>query len=101
MGSSVEHLHIHWVLIALLCGVFYLIFDALRSFALQLSPGASTPLELTFNNPNQQALKIEQLRVGRELRRGLPAAGGVRAEAGALREPLVRVCAGCSTARTW
>ncbi|HEX6087050.1 MAG TPA: hemolysin family protein [Thermoanaerobaculia bacterium] len=38
MGSSVEHLHIHWVLIALLCGVFYLIFDALRSFALQLSP---------------------------------------------------------------
>ena len=38
MGSSVEHLHVHWVLIALLCGVFYLIFDALRSFALQLSP---------------------------------------------------------------
>ncbi|HYC90441.1 MAG TPA: hemolysin family protein [Thermoanaerobaculia bacterium] len=38
MGSSVEHLHIHWVLIALLCGVLYLIFDALRSFALQLSP---------------------------------------------------------------
>ena len=38
MGSSVEHLHIHWVLIAMLCGVFYLLFDALRSFALQLSP---------------------------------------------------------------
>jgi putative hemolysin len=38
MGSSVEHLHIHWVLIAILCGVFYLLFDALRSFALQLSP---------------------------------------------------------------
>jgi CBS domain containing-hemolysin-like protein len=38
MGSSVEHVHIHWVLIALLCGVFYLLFDALRSFALQLSP---------------------------------------------------------------
>ena len=38
MGSSVEHLHVHWFLIALLCGVFYLIFDALRSFALQLSP---------------------------------------------------------------
>jgi len=28
----------HWVLIAAICGVFYLIFDALRSFALQLSP---------------------------------------------------------------
>ena len=39
MGSSIPtHLHIHWVLIAIVCGVFYLIFDALRSFALQLSP---------------------------------------------------------------
>jgi CBS domain containing-hemolysin-like protein len=39
MGSSIApHLHIHWVLIAIVCGVFYLIFDALRSFALQLSP---------------------------------------------------------------
>ena len=38
MGSSVPHLHIHWVLIATVCGVFYLMFDALRSFALQLSP---------------------------------------------------------------
>lgn len=38
MGSSVPHLHIHWVLIAIVCGVIYLIFDALRSFALQLSP---------------------------------------------------------------
>jgi putative hemolysin len=38
MGSSVPHLHIHWVLTAVICGVFYLIFDALRSFALQLSP---------------------------------------------------------------
>ena len=35
MGSS---LHLHWVLVAVICGVFYLIFDALRSFALQLSP---------------------------------------------------------------
>jgi len=35
MGSS---LHLHWVLVAIVCGVFYLIFDALRSFALQLSP---------------------------------------------------------------
>ncbi|HVG23379.1 MAG TPA: hemolysin family protein [Thermoanaerobaculia bacterium] len=38
MGSSVEHLHVHWVLIAILSGVSYLVFDALRSFALQLSP---------------------------------------------------------------
>ena len=38
MGSSVEHWHVHWVLIAILCGVLYLLFDALRSFALQLSP---------------------------------------------------------------
>jgi putative hemolysin len=38
MGSSIPHLHVHWVLIAIVCGVFYLIFDALRSFALQLSP---------------------------------------------------------------
>lgn len=38
MGSSVEHWHVHWIAMAILCGVFYLIFDALRSFALQLSP---------------------------------------------------------------
>jgi putative hemolysin len=38
MGSTVPHLHVHWVLIAVVCGVCYLIFDALRSFALQLSP---------------------------------------------------------------
>ncbi len=39
MGSTIPpHLHFHWVLIAIVCGVFYLIFDALRSFALQLSP---------------------------------------------------------------
>ena len=38
MGSSVPHLHVHWVLIAIVCGVLYLLFDALRSFALQLSP---------------------------------------------------------------
>lgn len=38
MGSSIPHLHVHWVLIAVICGVFYLLFDALRSFALQLSP---------------------------------------------------------------
>jgi len=39
MGSTIpSHLHVHWVLIAILCGAFYLTFDALRSFALQLSP---------------------------------------------------------------
>ena len=38
MGSTIPHLHVHWVLIAIICGVCYLIFDALRSFALQLSP---------------------------------------------------------------
>ena len=38
MGSTVPHLHVHWVLIAIVCGVLYLLFDALRSFALQLSP---------------------------------------------------------------
>jgi putative hemolysin len=38
MGSSGPHLHIHWILLAIVCGVFYLMFDALRSFALQLSP---------------------------------------------------------------
>ena len=38
MGSTVPHTHLHWILIALLCGVLYLMFDALRSFALQLSP---------------------------------------------------------------
>jgi putative hemolysin len=36
MGSSGSHAL--WVLIAIVCGVLYLIFDALRSFALQLSP---------------------------------------------------------------
>jgi CBS domain containing-hemolysin-like protein len=38
MGSTISHLHTHWVLIAIVSGIFYLIFDALRSFALQLSP---------------------------------------------------------------
>ncbi|HEX6099997.1 MAG TPA: hemolysin family protein [Thermoanaerobaculia bacterium] len=38
MGSTIPHLHVHWVLTALVCGVLYLVFDALRSFALQLSP---------------------------------------------------------------
>ena len=36
MGSTGTHLH--WILITVACGIFYLLFDALRSFALQLSP---------------------------------------------------------------
>ena len=43
MGSSI---HIHWILIAVVCGVLYLIFDALRSFALQLSPVRLRQLDL-------------------------------------------------------
>ena len=31
-GGHIPHLHVHWVLIAIICGVCYLIFDALRSF---------------------------------------------------------------------
>jgi putative hemolysin len=38
MGSSTSQVHIHWVLLAIGCGVLYLLFDAMRSFALQLSP---------------------------------------------------------------
>jgi CBS domain containing-hemolysin-like protein len=38
MGSTIPHSHVHWILIALVCGVLYLLFDALRSFALQMSP---------------------------------------------------------------
>jgi CBS domain containing-hemolysin-like protein len=38
MGSSSPPLHLHWVFIATLCGILYLIFDAARSFAQQLSP---------------------------------------------------------------
>lgn len=38
MPSSIPHIPVHWILIAVICGIFYLLFDALRSFALQLSP---------------------------------------------------------------
>lgn len=37
MGSSSPHAHIHWVLLAVVCGLLYLVFDALRTFAFQLS----------------------------------------------------------------
>lgn len=36
MGSSIPHAHWHWVAIATVCGVLYLIFDAARYFAQQL-----------------------------------------------------------------
>ncbi|HET7437618.1 MAG TPA: hemolysin family protein [Thermoanaerobaculia bacterium] len=38
MGSSLPHAHAHWVVIAIVCGILYLVFDALRSFVNQLSP---------------------------------------------------------------
>ena len=38
MGSTIPHSHAVFIAIALVCGVLYLLFDALRSFALQLSP---------------------------------------------------------------
>ena len=38
MGSSIPHLHVHWIVIAVVCGVLYLLFDAILSFSLQLSP---------------------------------------------------------------
>ena len=38
MGSSIPHSYGHWLAIAIVCGILYLLFDALRSFALQLSP---------------------------------------------------------------
>ena len=38
MGSTIPHWHAHWIVIAILCGVLYLLFDAARYFAQQLSP---------------------------------------------------------------
>ena len=38
MGSSLPHLHTHWVLIATFGGILFLLFDAMRSFAQQLGP---------------------------------------------------------------
>lgn len=38
MGSSLPHTHAPWVILALLAGILYLIFDAARYFMLQLSP---------------------------------------------------------------
>ena len=38
-------------------------FTISGDFATELSPGVSTPLNLTFDNPNQQALQIDKLLV--------------------------------------
>ncbi|HUP46819.1 MAG TPA: hemolysin family protein [Thermoanaerobaculia bacterium] len=38
MGSTLPHWHAHWVVLAILCGILYLIFDSARYFAQQLSP---------------------------------------------------------------
>jgi putative hemolysin len=38
MGSTSPHVSLHWLVITVLCGILYLIFDAARSFAHQLSP---------------------------------------------------------------
>jgi CBS domain containing-hemolysin-like protein len=67
MGSSVaEHIHAPWILIAILCGGLYLVFDALRSFALQLSPvtlrrlsaGADEDFQLVSGALLQMALVV-------------------------------------------
>ncbi len=60
MGSSTPQLHAHWVLIAIVCGVLYLIFDALRSFALQLSP---VRLRRLSSNAEERASRFHQFDV--------------------------------------
>lgn len=38
MGSTSPHLHVHWIVIAVFCGIIFLVFDAARFFAQQLGP---------------------------------------------------------------
>jgi putative hemolysin len=38
MGSSSPHVHLHWIFIAVFCGIVFLVFDAARFFAQQLGP---------------------------------------------------------------
>lgn len=38
MGSTVPHLHAHWVILSALFGILFLIFDAFRSFVFQIGP---------------------------------------------------------------
>jgi len=59
MGSSIPHLHVHWVVLAVVCGVFYLIYDALRSFELQLGPVRLRQLDIEeFQLVNGALLQI-------------------------------------------
>jgi putative hemolysin len=80
MGSTIPHLHAHWVLIAIVCGVFYLIFDALRSFALQLSPvrlrALSTDAEEGSSRWSEFAVEDFQLVSGAMLQVALVAGAG-------------------------
>jgi CBS domain containing-hemolysin-like protein len=80
MGSTIPHLHAHWVLIAIVCGVFYLIFDALRSFALQLSPvrlrALSTDAEEGSSRWSEFAVEDFQLVSGAMLQVALVIGGG-------------------------
>jgi CBS domain containing-hemolysin-like protein len=81
MGSTIPHLHTHWVLIAIVCGVFYLIFDALRSFALQLSPvrlrALSTDAEEGSSRWSEFAVEDFQLVSGAMLQVALVVGAGV------------------------
>ena len=80
MGSTIPHLHAHWVLIAIVCSVFYLIFDALRSFALQLSPvrlrALSTDAEEGSSRWSEFAVEDFQLVSGAMLQVALVVGGG-------------------------
>jgi putative hemolysin len=82
MGSTIPpHLHVHWVLIAIVCGIFYLIFDALRSFALQLSPvrlrALSTDAEEGSSRWSEFAVEDFQLISGALLQIALVIGAGV------------------------
>jgi putative hemolysin len=82
MGSTIpSHLHVHWVLIAIVCGIFYLIFDALRSFALQLSPvrlrALSTDAEEGSSRWSEFAVEDFQLISGALLQIALVIGAGV------------------------
>lgn len=81
MGSTIPaQIHAHWVLIAIVCGIFYLIFDALRSFALQLSPvrlrALSTDAEDDTSRWNDFAVEDFQLVSGALLQMALVVGAG-------------------------
>ncbi|HEX9983832.1 MAG TPA: hemolysin family protein [Thermoanaerobaculia bacterium] len=78
MGSTVPTLHVHWVVIAIICGLLYLIFDALRSFVLQLSPVRLRRLEGQEGSPRWSSYDAQnfQLVSGALLQIALVVAGG-------------------------